>query len=226
MNVVGGYLAQAGGWQWDFWLPAVLTGTLLLISFFLFPETLFNRSPTFIANRPTSATRTYFQLLFSPISSHIPDRKLHASDFLQSFRMLKYPSITFPFIYYTMAWTYVNVLPAVTLAEIYSKEYHMKSGPIGLSLGLSLIIGGVLGEMSAGKLSDYMVYRLAKRNGGIRKPEHRLYLSFLSAVFMPFGMVIFGLCLEKKKGFVAPLVGLSISMFKLTFFPFFIPKTL
>lgn len=47
----------------------------------------------------------------------------------------------------TMAWTYINVLPAVTLAEIYSKYYHMKGEAIGLSLGLSLIIVGVLGEM-------------------------------------------------------------------------------
>lgn len=94
----------------------------------------------------------------------------------------------------------------------------MKSGAIGLSLGLSLIIGGVLGEMSAGRLSDYMVYRLAKRNGGVRKPEHRLYLCFLSAIFMPLGMVIFGECLDKKKGYIAPLVGLSISKFPVSFF--------
>lgn len=139
----------------------------------------------------------------------IPGRHLHAMDFLQSLRMLKYPSIVFPFWYYTWSWTFINVMPAISLATIYTKFYHLKSGPIGACLGVSLIIGTLLGEVFAGKASDYVMYRMAKRDNNIRKPEYRLYLCTLSAIFMPVGIIIFGACVGKT-GYVPPLVGLSV----------------
>lgn len=79
-----------------------------------------------------------------------------------------------------------------------------------MSLGVSLIIGCLLGELVSGRLSDYIMYQMAKRNNNVRKPEFRLYLSTLSAFFMPVGLIIFGVCIEKKTGFVPPLVGLAI----------------
>jgi hypothetical protein len=142
----------------------------------------------------------------------IPGRHLHAMDFLQSFRMLKYPSVAFPFWYYTWSWTFINVMPAISLATIYTKFYHLKSGPIGACLGVSLIIGTLLGEVFAGKASDYVMYRMAKQNNNIRKPEYRLYLCTLSAIFMPVGIIIFGACVGKT-GYVPPLVGLSVGSF-------------
>ena len=139
----------------------------------------------------------------------IPGRHLHATDFLQSFRMLKYPSVAFPFWYYTWSWTFINVMPAISLATIYTQFYNMKSGPIGACLGVSLIIGTLLGEVFAGRASDYVMYRMAKRNNDVRRPEYRLYLCTLSAFFMPLGIIIFGACVGKT-GFVPPLIGLSV----------------
>ena len=142
----------------------------------------------------------------------IPGRRLHVTDFLQSFYMLKYPSVAFPFWYYTWGWTFINVMPAISLATIYTKFYKMKSGPIGACLGVSLMIGSILGEFFAGKASDFLMYRMAKRNNNIRKPEYRLYLSTLSAFFMPVGIIIFGACVGKT-GYIPPLVGLSVGKF-------------
>lgn len=190
-------------------MPCIITGISLVVAIFLFPETLFSRGPKFLKER--THERTYWEMLWNWKGNMIPQRKLQAGDFLHTFYMLIYPSITIPFWYYTWAWTFVNTLPAISLANIYTQKYHFKSGPIGLSLGVSLIIGCLLGELSAGRLSDFIMYRLAKQNGGVRKPEYRLYLSTLSAIFIPAGLVIFGVCIEKHTGFVAPLVGLSVS---------------
>jgi hypothetical protein len=154
------------------------------------------------------------QMLWDFRGNMIPGRHLHATDFLQSFYMLKYPSITFPFWYYTWGWTFVNVMPAISLATIYTKFYKLKSGPIGACLGVSLMIGSILGEFFAGRASDHVMYWMAKRNNNIRKPEYRLYLSTLSAVFMPAGIIIFGACVGKT-GFIPPLVGLSVGVFGL-----------
>lgn len=154
------------------------------------------------------------QMLWDFKGNMIPGRRLHASDFLQSFYMLKYPSIIFPFWYYTVAWTFINVLPAVTIATIYTQFYHLKSGPIGASLGVSLMIGSIIGEFFAGRASDYLMMRLARSNNGVRKAEHRLYLSSLSAIFMPAGLIIFGATIGRYNQYV-PLVGLGVGVFGL-----------
>jgi len=153
-------------------------------------------------------------MLFSFRMNMIPGRRLHAGDFLHTFRMLKYPSVVFPFMYYMWAWTFVNVMPAISLAAIYTKYYGLASGTIGLCLGVSLTVGSVIGEFFAGRASDYLMYRLARRNNNIRIPEYRLYLCTLSAIFMPVGIIIFG-CTVGRTGYVTPLVGLAVGTFGL-----------
>lgn len=206
--VVGGFLGQAAGWQWDFFMPAIVTGVSFLVALFLLPETMFSRGRDFLETR--THERTYKQLLVDFKGNLIPQRRLRAQDFMTSFYMLKYPSISIPFFFYTWSWTFINILPAISMAKIYSSLFGFKSGTIGLCTGIPLIIGCLIGEISGGKLSDYIIYRKAKNNDGVRKPEHRLYLTCVSAVFGPAGMIIFGVCLEKHTGFIPPLVGLGV----------------
>lgn len=211
--IIGGYLSQKAGWQWDYYLGALSTSLSFLVALFLFPETLFSRDPDFLQNR--THERTYLQMLFSLRDNMIPGRHLHVSDFLASFYMLKYPSILFPFLYYFWAWTFINVMPAISLATIYTQLYGLKSGPIGAMLGVSLMVGSILGEFFAGKASDYVMLRIArKRTDNARKPETRLYMSVLSAVFMPVGLIIFGATVGKYNAYV-PLVGLGVGVFGL-----------
>lgn len=208
----GGFLGASRGWQWDFYIGAIITSVPFVVALFLFPETLFSHDEEFIATR--THERSYNEMLWNFKSNMIPGRQLRLSHFLHSFAMLKYPSVIFPFIYYTLAWTFINILPAVTLATIYHKSYHMNAGPIGACLGISLTIGSVLGELCAGRLSDHIMYRMAARHDGVRKPEYRLYLSPLSAIFMPAGIIIFGATVGRT-GFIPPLVGLAVGVFGL-----------
>ncbi|KAF8847641.1 MFS general substrate transporter [Acephala macrosclerotiorum] len=210
--LIGGFLGQSAGWQWDYYLGALSTFLSFIIALFFLPETLFSRDPIFLANR--THERSYSQMLFNFKGNMIPGRHLHAADFLQSFKMLRYPSIIFPFWYYTWAWTFINVMPAISLATIYTHFYNLKAGPIGACLGISLIIGSVLGEFFAGRASDFLMLFLARRNGNVRKPEYRLYLCTLSALFMPLGLIIFGATVGKYNHYV-PLVGLGVGVFGL-----------
>ncbi|KAM0141633.1 hypothetical protein ACHAO1_001822 [Botrytis cinerea] len=210
--IIGGFLGSSLGWQWDYWIGAISTSVSLLLAIFLFPETLFSRDPSYLSTR--TKTRTYYELLFDFRGNCLPNRSLQFSHFLESFYMLRYPSILFPFWYYTWGWTFINVMPAISLAAIYTELYNLKSGPIGACLGVSLMIGSLLGEFSAGKASDYVMYRMAKKNGDVRKPEYRLYLCCLSAVFMPMGLIVFGATVGKTH-YTIPLIGLGLGVFGL-----------
>jgi len=210
--LIGGFLGQEQGYKWDYWLGAISTSAAFIMALFLFPETLFSRDPIFLAQR--THERSYSEMLWNLRGNMIPNRQLHAGDFLHSFYMLKYPSVSFTFWYYTCSWALINILPAITLATIYTRFYHFRSGPIGACLGTSLIIGSVLGELCAGRASDYVMYRMARRHDDVRKPEYRLYLTLVSAVFMPIGITIFGACVGKPH-YLPPLVGLSVGVFGL-----------
>lgn len=189
------------------------TAPSLILALFLFPETLFSHDPVFLSTRPVSAQRTYTQLLLKP--PPIPPRHIKSYDFLHSFHMLAYPSVVFPLWYYTVAWTFINVLPAISIATIYTEFYSLKPGPIGAALGISLTIGSVLGESLAGRASDYLVYYLSRSSSSrTRNPEHRLYLTVLSAAFIPLGLILFGATVGRTS-FLVPLVGLALGAFGL-----------
>ncbi|KAK0126714.1 hypothetical protein ONS95_008296 [Cadophora gregata] len=225
--LIGGFLGQKAGWQWDYYLGAISTSVCFIVALFLMPETLFSRDPTFLANRHE---RTYMQMLFNFKGNMIPGHRLRPSDFLQSLTLLRYPSIALPFWYYTWSWTFINVMPAISLASIYTHFYHLRPGPIGACLGTSLTIGSILGEFFAGRASDYLMLQLARRRNNKtktnnnstdsttttneRKPEHRLYLCTLSAIFMPLGLIIFGSTVGKSNLYI-PLIGLSVGVFGL-----------
>ena len=64
--------------------------------------------------------------------------------------------------------------------------------PQGL-LFVGLIIGTMTAEaFFAGRLSDHLVTRLSRRTGGVRVPEHRLWLFYPAAVSTAVGLVVFG----------------------------------
>ncbi|KAJ7730373.1 major facilitator superfamily domain-containing protein [Mycena maculata] len=185
-SLFGGLLGASMGWKWDFYIGAIITSVPFVVAF---PETLFSRDKELLVTR--THERSFNVMLWNFKGNMIPGRQLRLSHFTHSFTMLKYPSVTLPFIYYTLAWTFVNILPAA-----------------------SLTIGTLLGELCAGRLSDYIMYRMAARHGGVRKPEYRLYLSPLSTIFMPAGIIIFGATVGRT-GFIPPLVGLSVGAFGL-----------
>jgi multidrug resistance protein len=210
--VIGGYLAQRAGVRWCYYLPAIVNGAALFVLIFLFPETLFSRDPR---NLATHKERTYTQMLFSFRRNALLDRKLTLRSFVRPFEMLKYPSIALTFLYYIVSFAFSSILPAVTVAILFTRIYHFNTGVIGLMLGLPLLVGSALGEFLSGPLSDWFVYRYAKTHGGHRKPEARLPAILGSLLLCPAGIIIYGVCLEKKTHWMGPVMGMAIASFGL-----------
>jgi len=56
--------------------------------------------------------------------------------------MAKYPSVLFPALYYAASYGFASILPAVTVASIFSEVFHWDTLEIGLAYGGALSIGG------------------------------------------------------------------------------------
>jgi hypothetical protein len=142
----------------------------------------------------------------------LADRNLRATDFLEPFYMLKYISILIPGLYYMISFGYGTVLFAATGSSLFAKFYHFNVAQTGLLLSIPLLIGCLIGEFNAGWVTDYMVYRYAKKNDGVRKPEARLDAIWL-ALLLPIGVIIDGVCLTHYQtvGWIGAAFGMGIA---------------
>ena len=157
--IPGGFLGQYVSYRWCYWLGAILTGALWVLMIFAFPETLYhNRQlPTSIGG--PRAGVPFSQVLRKKLALQLhkkPARKLRLADFGRPLQMLKYPSVVFPVAYYSVAFAWASIEPAVTVASIFNANYHFNASQSGLVLGISLLIGNTLGEIFGGPYVRYL----------------------------------------------------------------------
>ena len=226
-SLIGGFIAQNLGWRKCFQIPVswsmvrwqprstdleqgyIQLGTVVFTLFFL-PETLFSRRN--IANRPERSFRDL--LLFK--HSGVQDRSLKPIDFIRPFYILKYVAIVIPGLYYMTAFGFGSVMFAATGSQLFRSLYHFDVAQTGMLLSIPLLVGCLIGELNAGWLTDWFVYRYAKSHGGRREPEPRINAVAL-AVLCPIGILLDGIFLSHHKtiGWVGPAFGMGIASFGL-----------
>jgi len=215
--IIGGLVGQYLGWRWIFKMAAIFDAVVFVIIFFCMPETLYVRAnkPRLNPNtrRGYISKKTYMNAM-RLWSSH-PELKLRANQFiLPSLKMVKYPSVIFPALYYATQYGFASVLPAVTVTVIFTKFFKWDTLDIGLGYGLALTIGGSLGELAAGWVVDLVVKRERRKLGGADpEPEVRLKAIWTGEILVPSGLLIYGFCLSYKTVWIAPLLGMGIAAF-------------
>lgn len=81
------------------------------------------------------------------------------------------------------------------IAQIFaSPPYLLGTAELGY-MSAGAVVGGVLGSLICGSVSDPLIKFLARRNGGVYEPEFRLFLVVLALVltivaYFPFGFMI------------------------------------
>jgi multidrug resistance protein len=219
--IVGGLIGQFLGWRWTFKFAAILNGVMFVSILVFLPETLYVRDMNNLTRTVNErenidlTTRVYTSRL-KPYTS-FPDLKLKLNQFIwPTLRMAKYPSVLFPAIYYAAQYGFGSILPAVTVAAIFSETFHWDTLEIGLAYGGALTIGGVLGEVVSGVVLDHVIKRARHRSGGQNpEPEIRLKAVWSGAVLLPVGLLIYGFTLQYRVFWFVPLFGMGLAVFGL-----------
>jgi MFS family permease len=198
--IFGGQIALHLHWRWCFYLPGIIQGGLLIVLLFTFPETLFSRRDLEHASQTSYISKLSFK-------GRIIDKKITAKDFIAPYRMIWYWAVSVPSWFWMTANTYGSALFAVTGSHIATKLYHFDVGQTGLLMGVPLTIGCMIGEASAGWVSDRIINQYAKHHDGYRKPEMRLAL-LPGCVTLVAGIIAYGPCVEARK----PWITLAICM--------------
>ena len=201
--IAGGYISQRYGWRWTIWIPAIIDGALVILALFTFPETLFSRE-----DFSKLEERTFVQKMF--LHGKVLDRKIRARDFFLPLRMVKYAAVTLPCLMYMVNLTYGSPLFAVTGSFICAAFFKFNLEQTGLFLGVPLTVGCLIGELSAGWVSDLIINTYAKRHGGYRKTEARLYLLPLVSL-CAIGTATFGYCIQHHRPWIQAAVCMAVS---------------
>lgn len=110
---------------------------------------------------------------------------------IRSLKYLSWPVIFYAGFSYGSYLIWFNVLNATASIILGGAPYNFKASMVGLSY-LSCCIGVVIGSFLSGKLSDILTIRLARRNKGIMEAEHRLWPFLICLVFVPVGLILWG----------------------------------
>ncbi|KAL8705100.1 MAG: hypothetical protein Q9201_001783 [Fulgogasparrea decipioides] len=187
--IIGGFIDLVSA-AWIQWLTAILFGVLLVLEFVFMPETLYPRNYMLGRMPPGSSgaedverasqfkedpaklelTRTtrLKVLNFRPVPGM---RHPKPWDSLIRFVLtFKFSVVVVGVLAYCFTW-YWFMLTIITMVPAAYVQY---SPQIQGLLFLGLLVGTVFSELfTSGRLSDYIVIKLAKKNGGVRLPEMR-----------------------------------------------------
>lgn len=108
--------------------------------------------------------------------------------------------------------TYGSALFAVTGSHIAKATYNFNLEQTGLFMGVPLTVGCIMGEASAGWVSDAILNAYAKRHNGYRKPEVRLYLLPLVGL-LAIGTATYGYCIQTRRPWIDAAVCMAVSGF-------------
>ncbi|EON66236.1 hypothetical protein W97_05629 [Coniosporium apollinis CBS 100218] len=125
---------------------------------------------------------------------------------VRPFVLFAYPSILWSTVVYSLSIGWLIVL-SESVCSIYRDRdsYNFSALQTGL-VYLSPFIGGILGTIVAGKVSDHVVWWMAKHNGGVYEPEFRLAMAAPVAVCTMVGLMGFGWIAEEREAWIVPTV--------------------
>jgi MFS family permease len=214
--IFGGFLNIVSA-AWIQWFCAILFGVLFILELAFMPETLYprnqmltkmpmggstddvvidlekvtrQRSDASAINLPRTKQLPFINYKPVPGMTHPkPWDALFRSVLLFKFAPVGIAVGVYCYMWYWWVLSVITMLPAAYID--YTPQIQ------GL-LFIGLLLGTLFAEVAlGGRLSDAICARLAKRNGGVRIPEMRLWLIYPAGVLTSIGLIVWGISVDK-----------------------------
>ncbi|KAM0321781.1 hypothetical protein ACHAQA_009877 [Verticillium albo-atrum] len=202
--LIGGFVDLAGS-VWIQWVTAILLGVVLLAEVLFLPETLYPRdlmlSKRGVGTATEKGTKVVAEVKRTKALGYVNVAPLPGMkhpkvwDTLVRFgKTFKYAVVPIAVITYCFGW-YWWVLSVITLIPVAYETYSPQTQ--GLFF-LGLIIGTLVSEIfCSGRLSDWLVVKLASRSGATKTPEMRIWLVYPAAIITAVGLIIWGISIDR-----------------------------
>ncbi|CZR65556.1 related to transporter protein HOL1 [Phialocephala subalpina] len=224
-GVLSGLITDKLGWRWMFWMLLIFLGIALVLILLFGWETAFNRADIYNTDT-TSATDVNLINIIKGDASHVEnsgsekpsaERELitrkpfikrlgvfgetYSPDnvffmILRPFAILVNPAVVWATLLFSINIAWLVVMNFVSSQLFSSPPYLLNPTHIGY-MNAGPIIGGTIGAIIAGMISDPIATALAKRNHGVYEPEFRLLLLIPMVICQCVGLFLFGVYTER-----------------------------
>ncbi|KAJ5092024.1 hypothetical protein NUU61_006894 [Penicillium alfredii] len=203
--VAGGYLTQAEGWRWTFWVLAIASGAVAISSIFFIRESY---APTILARKTKKLRKeTGNPNLRSALDSGRTPKDLFLYSIVRPTKMLFLSPIVFMLsLYVAVIYGYLYLL-FTTMTLVFEDQYGFSQGSVGLAY-LGIGIGSIIGLVILGATSDRLLNYLAAKHGS-KKPEFRLPPLIPGSLFVPLALFMYGWTAYYKTHWIVPIIGTS-----------------
>lgn len=102
-----------------------------------------------------------------------------------------FPAVAFTALQYGALLSWYAIMTTSQATYFALPPYSF--GPVGIGLlNIPAFVGGLLGFIWGGPISDWSIVYFAKRNKGVFEPEMRLYIAIVPALISPAGLFLYG----------------------------------
>ncbi|KAH8195192.1 hypothetical protein TruAng_010635 [Truncatella angustata] len=165
-------------------------------------RTVTSNSDGFIDDFPK---RTYLQML-RPWTRYPQNKTTYWQYFRRPFFLWGFPNIVIAGFIFAFGCT-AGIVSFNTISEILTEDpYNFSTTATGLVF-FAALIGSIIG-WATGVLSDQVVIFLARRNGGVKEPEMRLWMLIPCCVYAALGYMLYGWGAETG----IPWIGIAIGI--------------
>jgi len=126
--------------------------------------------------------------------------------------IFRLPTVAWAGFLYGINLAWYNVLNGTTSPVLSAAPYNWSSAQVGC-IYAGPIVGAAAASLWSGNAADWIALRLARRNNGIREPEHRLWVLGASGIISAAGLMIWGIGAHHGVHWVGLAFGLGMLTF-------------
>ncbi|KAK7427804.1 hypothetical protein QQZ08_005742 [Neonectria magnoliae] len=126
--------------------------------------------------------------------------------FLMPLRVITLPHVIFTALQFASGVCWLVLYMTVVSIVFSAPPYNFDTAGVGY-MTLGPFVGNVLGSIYGGPFSDWLIVRLARRNGGMYEPEMRLHPLILPLISMSGGIIMFGVTADRGMHWIYPSIG-------------------
>lgn len=202
--IAGGFLSDALGWRWIFWVLAAAIGILSVLALLFMRETY---APVLLERKARRLRKeTGNTNLLSKLDQGFTPKQLFYRSIVRPMKLLMTSPICFLMsLYIAIVYGTLYVL-FTTFTFVFQENYDFTQATVGL-VYLGTGIGMFAGLAFLSWTSDRTLLRLGSKHNGELKPEFRLPPLMYTAWTLPLGLLIYGWTAEYKIHWAVPLLG-------------------
>ncbi|KFA61707.1 hypothetical protein S40285_03474 [Stachybotrys chlorohalonatus IBT 40285] len=202
--LVGGYLSDAAGWRWLYWIQLILAAIVWILITFTVPETY---APTLLARRARKLRKT------TGDSRHVTQLDLDPRPVSERLRvfMIRPFQLLFGELIVFLISLYMSVLYGllymffVAYPIVYQRGKGYSAGTTGLMF-IPVAVGVVLSAVCSPWVNKHYL-SLVKQHNGRPPAEARLIPMMISCWCVPIGLFIFAWTSYRELSWAGPAMG-------------------